>query len=370
MERVSRSLCVLVWLATAGAAVVACCAYEESERPIVTDDDDLVDGVSDDDSWEGIASIVDTEPDDGETSAYYRSDVIVEFDAPAPDAAIVLVEDGVGEVPGENTLSDEGHTLTFDPHGDESTDYLTLGAWFTATITWQGLVSEIRFSTWSESPGGCSSMIDHDYFIDLGSATFTEPPGVGSLLSQYIADIYPIVHVVDLEDGEGWIDLLMTVCLREGNDHVQDLCVTTHALDGAHLDCPYFEATFDEYAFDLEDGECALRDMTLAGSFSIDGSSIVGGTLVGELDSRCLDPLVDPGSDEGVTCELLASLGIECAECTDDSGPFCLHVDAYGIYSEQVDVIGLDPETGEEFEGLTEVTEDMVADWEAVGDCP
>ena len=372
MERVSTVWCVLVWFATAGAAVTACCAYDRSEHPIDTDDDDIVDGASDDDSGGGIASIVDTEPEDGENSAYYRNDVIVEFDVSAPDAVVVLSEDGVGDVPGVNTLSDEARTLTFDPYGDATYDHMTAGGSFTATISWQGQLAQIHFSTWSEGPdwGGCYGLEGRDYFVDLGSATFTEPPGIGSLLSQYIADVYPIVHVAELDDAQGWIDLLMSVCLRDGSDYVQDLCVTTQALDGATLDCPYFEATFDELVFDLEDGECALRDMTLAGSFSTDGSAIDGGTLAGELDARCLDALVDPDADEGAACELVASLGIECIECTDGSGPFCLHVDAYGIYSEQVDVLGFDPETGEEFEGLTEVTDEMVADWEAVGICP
>ena len=350
-----------------------CCAYDESDHPPVVDDDDLADETDgDDDTNDVSAAIVNTYPEDGDTSFYHRNDIIIDFDAAAPDATVVLVEDEGAMIPGINTLSNADRTLTFDPYGDDPTEHLEPGTSYTAWSTWQGQSADLHFSIWEEGGGSlCWGVEGQNYFVDLGSATFTEPPGIGSLLAQYIADVYLIIRVLEVDESEEALDLIAATCDKDGNDYVQDPCVPTYSLgEDTELDCPYFEARFEEYVFQIEDTRCAVWDMTFGGSFSADTRSIAGGILAGEMDARCLDALIDPHGGEGAACELLASLGIDCQACSDGSGPTCLAVDAHGIYSESVDVITFDPEMGEEMEGLLEITEPTVADWEAVGYCP
>jgi len=212
--------------------------------------------------------------------------------------------------------------------------------------------------------------VGETYFLDLGSATFTEPPGVGSLLSQYIADLYLLFHVVDLDQALGTADLFLARADKEGNDYLQVMCEPTTPLgEDASWDNPYLSMGPTEIGIAIEDSLCSLTDVEIAGSFEPDGDAMVGGTFDAFMDTRCLDTLIDPGAEEGAACELLDSLGIPCQPCPDETGDFCLQVSAYGIHAEQVDATATDPETGEEYETLIAVTEEMVEGWVEAGVC-
>jgi len=215
---------------------------------------------------------------------------------------------------------------------------------------------------------GCEG---NDYAFDLGGATFTEPPGIGTLIGQYLADVHLVTHVTSVDDAAGTAELFMASLDKEGVDYVQDLCVETISLtEGSTWDNPFVEVTFDELPLTIEGIECSVTGMRITWSFLSTCDELVGGTLEGELDTRCLDPLIDPGAPEGAACDMVSSLGIPCQECSSGVGPFCLFVAAEAILADSVQVTGIDPETGTQYDELTEVTTEMVDAWTAGGFCP
>ena len=367
-------LFLLIGLLGVGMVMSGCPGNDDDDDSANPSDDDDDDTVGDDDD-DAAAGIEETVPQEGDTDFYHRNNIFVEFTDDVGTAEITVVDDGGTAITGDNALNDNSTELTFNPFGDSESDHLTPSTSYTATISWDGQSAELHFQTsdvGTEASDVQTTIVGNDYFLDLGSATFTEPPGVGSLLAQYIADVYVIMHVDAIDEGAGTIDIYGGIVDKEGNDYVQDLCTPTLGMtetEPGQWDNPYMQIGPTDFHIAIEGYDADIIDLRIGGSFTADGSTLVGGTFDGQMDTRVLDELIDPGADEGAACDLLGSLGIECEECPDGSGPFCLTVSAYGIISEKVDVLGYDPETAAEYDTLTYVSEAMIKDWIAGGFC-
>jgi hypothetical protein len=337
------------------------------------DDDD---SAADDDDDAGGVEIDATFPQDGATDFYYRYNVWVEFSDEVTGAAITLTDAGGTEIAGDNSMNDNNTELTFNPYGDAANDHLDPSAAYTATISWDGHADvPLSFSTSSVgTPAGDpqSDIVGNDYFLDLGTAEFTEPPGVGGILSQYIADVYVIAHIKAIDEGAGELEVYGGIVDKDGNDYVQDLCTETlpmtTAEDPGTWDNPYMQIGPTDFELAIEGYEATINGLMIGGSFAADGSMLVGGTFDGKMDTRVLDDLIDPGAEEGAACELLASLGIDCEEC-QGGGMFCLTVSAHSIVAEEVAITGTNPETQETYNTLTEVSAAQIDTWVTGGFC-
>ena len=211
----------------------------------------------------------------------------------------------------------------------------------------------------------------NDYHVDLTSANFTEPPGVGGIIGQYLGEVHLAFHVTSLDGGSGAAEVYSTLVSPDGDVYIQDLCMATHDLsEDALWAPPYLDMTFNEWVIAIEGNECTVDGMLTSFAMVDAGEALGAGTLEGELNTLCLDDMIDPGADPGAACDLLASLGISCIECGDGSGPFCLYIAADHIQGDRADVTGMDPMNGEVTAGLQEVTDTMVTDWVAGGYCP
>lgn len=218
---------------------------------------------------------------------------------------------------------------------------------------------------------GEEEIVGNDYHVDLTSATFTEPPGVGGIIGQYLGEVHLAFHVTALDGDSGDAEVFSTLVEPDGDAYVQDLCMATHDLsDDAVWAPPFIEMTFNEWIIAVEGNECTVDGMLTSFAFPAGGVELAAGTLEGELNTLCLDEMIDPGADPGAACDLLASLGIECIDCADGSGPFCLFIAAEDIGGDIAEVTGADPETGEATAGLQTIPEAMVTDWVAGGYCP
>ena len=356
-------LLLLIGLVSMGLMLGCPSNDDDDDDSASTDDDVSDDDVSDDDDDAAIKS---TEPQEGDSDFYHRNNIYVEFTDDVASAEIALADAGGAAVTGDNSLNDNSTMLTFDPFGASDTDHLEPSTSYTATITWGEQSAELHFSTSDVGTGvsdPANEIVGGDYFLDLGSATFTEPPGVGSLLSQYIADVYVIMHVGDIDVDANAIDVFGGIVEKDGNDFVQDMCEPTLEFPGGDFSDPYMQIGPTDFFINIEGYEATIIDLMIGGSFTTDGAALVGGTFDGQMDTRVLDDLIDPGADEGAACDLLGSLGIECEECPDGSGPFCLTVSAYGIFSEQVNVSAVHPEDGTPYTTMQEVLETDIAGW-------
>ncbi len=332
------------------------------------DDDDSSD---DDDTTSAVAEIKETEPQEGATDFYHRNNIIIEFTDEVTGAQIVLNADGGGEIAGANSLNENSTELTFDP-----TDALEPSTSYTATISWDDHADvDLHFQTSSVGTpvGDESAVVGNDYFLDLSTAKFTQPPGVGNLLAQYLTDVFVIMHIKGIDGST--IDVYGGIVEKDGNDYIQDLCTPTLGMtenEPGLWDDPYMQIGPTDFEVAIEGYEATIAGLMISGSFTSDGSMLVGGTFDGQMDTRVLDELIDPNAEEGAACELLGSLGISCEECPDGSGAFCLTVSAYDIVSEQVAITAMHvdhPDSGETYDYLYEVSETMIDDWEAEGFC-
>jgi len=347
---------------------------DDDATPGDDDDDDATPGDDDDDDATPDAVITDTSPAQGATDAYYRADIYVEFSDAVSNAACALEGPGGAIITGTTTLSGNDTALTFDPYGASDTDHLEPSTAYTATLSWgAGSVQQLQFSTSDvgtplADPG--NDVVGNDYVLDLGSMAFIQPPGVGSLLAQYIADVHWVFHVQALNDGAQRAELIATYVQDAGGSYEQDLCCPTATLDDETLWInPYLEAGPSDAILVIEGYDAAFLDTYIAGTFEPDGSGIAGVTLTTEMDTRALDALIDPHAKVGAACALLASLGISCQACSDGSGDYCIPIEAVDGAAAMADVEGTHPETGQTYDHVVEVTPAMAQAWVDDGHC-
>lgn len=290
---------------------------------IPADDDTGDDDAGDDDtSGDDGPQILYTEPAEGSSDVHYRTTLEVGFTAPVGLVSIELQDEG-GAVSGEVELDETGTVATFDPFGDDPWTHLAPLTAHTATIAWTGHEGvALSFSTSDVGlPVSSSDLEGNSYLVDLGSGEFTEPPGIGSLLSQYMTDVFPLLHVLDVDDEAGTIEF--------GMGDSEDTVI-------GEWQNPYLRLGPTTLIVFIEGIEAEVTDVILDGDFQPDGSRLVEGGLEGLFDTRFMDQLIDPGADEGVACDLLESLEIECLECPSDGELFCLRVVARGVVADRL----------------------------------
>ncbi len=351
------------------------CGGAPSPDPPVGDDDTTGDPYVSD------AMLQDSDPQDGEDDFYHRNDIRVDFTAPVDELEVTLVQkDGGVTLPGDLTLCESARCATFDPHGDDPDTHLLPSSDYTLTFAWRGHEPErMAFSTSDvglavEDPS--SSIEGHDHRWDFSKGILVEPPIFGFLLLHDPAVFVLRIEAIDEASGSirGFVGHLLTT----SPPYRQDLCIPTARLDTPEPGLwhnPYFEFgpvevtphTIAEFSMlDM----FLFADKGIGGSFTPDGTGIAGSTIEGHTNTLPFDPVVDPEGGDGVICQLFSSLGIECDECPDGSGPYCLYVLAYDIPGERIEVTGENPETGEIYDSLIEVTPEMVEAWEAAEWCP
>ena len=224
-----------------------------------------------------------------------------------------------------------------------------------------------------------STVEGNDYLWDLYSASFNEPFD-GGILKQWMGGNPNVLfHVSGIDEGSNQIQAYAALVTRSGDEYVQYLCQPTIQLGDPQpglWENPSFEfgpveaEPEDSHEFYTAHIALLFADKTITGRFTQPGDAISDGTIDGTMDTRYLDESIDPGAEEGIACEVLAEIDIDCIECPDGSGPYCLVVSAVGIEGQVVAVTAEHPETGEALTGLTEVTSEMVEAWEAGSFCP
>ncbi len=333
------------------------------------DDDSAVDAAA-------AIEIVETYPEEGYCAFYHRDNLLIRFsDAPTEASMTLDAGDFRSSIECVATASEEGHEYLFDPHGDGN-EHLAPSTSYTATITWAWPggtdQAELHFQTSGGpmEPDLLEEIVGSDYFWDLCTAEFTVPQGVGGLFSQYFCSEDVVHHIAAVDEGQQTIEMLSGPLEQH---HVQDMCQPTMWLTESQVgmwDEPRFALGPVDLALPLSPFAPNALDAYLTGVFASDGGFILNGTLDGYFDTRSMDEVVDPGGEEGMACEAFENLGIDCVDCPDGSGRFCMFISAENTVSERISVQGVNPETGEEYDTLTEVTEDQVQAWVDAGFCP
>lgn len=263
-----------------------------------------------------------TWPSDGETDAYYRTQV--EFILSGADEtttpSIALADSSGAQVDGTSSLNDDGTVVYFYP-----TDPLTNGETYTATLTYCAGAPEISFTVGDLGAPLSADLTGKGYVVDLDNARFVEPAGVASLLLGELEN--DILLGVESVDGT---DLEMIGAISVDGGTAQDVCEESIDFPTVDFsDSPYFELPPADTTISAAGYDVTISQLSVSGTFAADGSYFGGGVLSGELDARILAPLVGElvgSEDPDEICTLLVGFGVECTECSSDGQNYCIAV--------------------------------------------
>ncbi len=262
-------------------------------------------------------TIADTNPNDGKMGWFYREAVTLTFSESNPDISLTL-SDSAG--------NDEAVSFTWDDSRMNATVLPDDGAWTPGETHSLGIslcgntpsisfgVSEFGMDLEVEE----SALIGNTYFIDLSTATYIEPPGVGSLLGLFLD--MPLLLGVSSIDG-GIIDFEAGLGTLEGSSSEWSTVGDHWLFDGADFsNSPYFSAQTELLDIPYGDVVIPVHDFAISGTFAADASSIGFATFTGLGDTSTMGPLMNLGSDPEVLCtEVLQTYGIDCIACPGDS---------------------------------------------------
>ena len=274
-------------------------------------------------------------PEDGETRAYYRTTVDVTFAPELPAGSVIELTGTAGAVQGATETI--GNRLVFTPAAP-----LAPGGTYTTTVKFdcEGDAKESSYS-WTVSDVGASTdltkLTNNAYALALGQARYIEPPGVGALIGQFLTfDL--LLGVENVDAGANKITMLGALGV-EGQPGVQEPCQPTIPFPPADIaQNPYFELGPQKFSIVAEGREIVIDNLYLSGSFAPDGSYIDGAVLAGTIDTRPFKDLVDdnPDAPDSAVCDLAASLNVQCSDCPDNSGKFCISLLADSIQAEKL----------------------------------
>ena len=266
------------------------------------------------------------EADGGEF--YYRGHVEFVFDGIDEDATLT-VADGAGTAV-DGATSWEDNVISFAP-----TAPLAPSTGYAATLTHCGGESTIQFMTTSLGTplDEGVDLVGKSYVVNLDSARFVKPAGVGGLLLGLLEQ-YILLGVSGVTDTE--IEMLGAIS-KSKEDPSQDTCEPSINFPTAadFTTAPFFSVGPESTELSVAGVSVVINDLMIAGDFAADGSYIGGAILAGLLDARDLaGVLVDNGliedEDPGAVCDLIATFGVLCEACSDGED-YCL-----SIYVDQI----------------------------------
>jgi hypothetical protein len=336
----------------------------------------------DDDATEDIFDpiILAISPDPTDTNFFFEADAWVQFDD-APDSVSIEIE-GV-----EGTQSQDGDLFSFDITGafESNTTY-------TMRVVWSPSTNSPLSFEFSTGPHGQvleneEGLINTTFEIDLASANFVEPPGIGAIIASQLEGFHLLFMPLDTSDlAAGLLHALGGLGVEEGGSIDQDPCSGTlpftYGSDGlidtgddapAVWDNPRFVVGPTNLELAIQGTSARLTEVFLEGVVHPELDDIDGMTFAGVLDTRALDDLLSEGGGEGAACEFLSdTLGIECEECGGDfPGPYCLDALATDMVALQIPGLVLEQLTCVDVLDRVEAgvcTEEDAADYDLDGD--
>ena len=259
---------------------------------------------------------------------YYRTSIEANF-ADADDSATLAVSAGSEAVAGSTSWDEAGLTLTFTPDAP-----LTPSTQYTAAVTHECGDASVD---WTTSDVGTSidsaSLTGKAYTLDLTSGRFLQPEGIGALIQNYI-DTDILMGVVSADDTT--IQMIGAVANGE-TPPAQDVCEPSFNFpDADFAGNPFFTVGPESTAITIQGFTVTITDLMISGAFSPDGSYVDGAVLAGSIDTRPLVPMLDENGGDDAICVLASSLGINCEECAEDGGMFCLTLLVDSMTAEEI----------------------------------
>jgi hypothetical protein len=287
--------------------------------------------------------VLDTHPDPAD-KAFYLTTVEYTLSTAEPTATITLADSAGADVAGTNEVIDT--RVIFTPAAP-----LAAGATYTSTLNWGCAPVDSTFTVGAagESLGDPASLTDRTWSLDLASGRFIEPAGVEVLLQTFLT--FSLLLGVQSSDADS-IQFIGALADDAGN---QDVCTESipFPVEADFTGNPYFEIASDALPIEVEGFSVTIEDLLLAGAFTPNGDTIEGVALQGSINTVSLVEALDLGtadSNPGAVCDLVATFQVECKECSDGSGPYCLAVSVDSMTAAEVPGVTLEEITAEEID--------------------
>jgi hypothetical protein len=262
--------------------------------------------------------IDDMSPEDNENGVYYRSTVQVWLDGDDETAAITVTDENGNSIDG-TTVNEDGH-IRFTPSPS-----LVPDTTHSVSFTWCGGEENLSFETSELGAALEIDLTDQTFALDLGSATWIEPAGIGDLVGGYL-DMNLLVGVQSMDAGV--IDFIGA--MGEGTTTDQDMCLPTIDFEpGDFSEAPYFTVGPADMPVALMGYSVTVFGMGVSGTFAPDGDWMGGVELKGAFDIAEIGPALGgifgfDLSDPDVACGTIALLGINCGPCPHKDEEHCL----------------------------------------------
>lgn len=262
-----------------------------------------------------FVGLIGTAPPDGAVDVAVDAVVVASLGAADPTAVITLTGEGGDPVAGTSTAG--GTTVTFTPAAP-----LAFGQRHTATVSWvcDTVAADFRTEE-ARVPVDPADLVGVNYELNLTTATWVEPAGIGPLLS--LVGLEPVyLGVVTASADE--------LALRLAVGSPQDLCTpTTEVAAVSFVDNPAMAFGPATLTLDLGGYPVGATDVTLSADLS--PAALTAGVLEADLDTRPLVDLLVPGGPADAVCTLITTFGVSCGACPDGSGTYCLHLRAEDV---------------------------------------
>ncbi len=315
---------------------LSACTPKSTDAPA---DDTSTPGVDDDTGGGGdsggntdpgpcTTTVLGTEPAADSVDVYYRSPLVVSFDADGSAATFTLTDAGGGATPFTRTWTDGNVQAVLDVELAGHTVY-------TLAVDLCGVVTESSFTT---SDLGSPLTIDpaelagRTYSWRLSDAQITTPTFLNAIADAYLTT--PILIAVTAADT-ATIDMIggLGYLTDVGALEQQPTSTTWDFPAGDFTKSPYFEAYADLISISIRGTSIPVEGFHFSGTFSADGSTIAEGIGAGLGDTRNIGTIL--GSDDpNAVCDLAEASGLACEPCGSDGEPYCLPIVAEHITAE------------------------------------
>lgn len=303
---------------------------------------------ADDDLADAGIPLVSMDPQDGDQDVFIQDDIELSFGG-LPDEVTVSLDDLAGE------LTSSGADYVFDPAEDlePETDY-------TLTVQWSPSDFEPAVVTFRTSRHGTAvldeeAMVGETLSLDLSTADFVEPPGLGPVIGDQLEGTPLLVMPLpDSDFGAGELHVMGALGIEEGGVITQDPCAESVSftagpdgvigtLDDTPADWlnPIFDLGPADLVLSVAGVEARLYDVFLTGIVHPERVDMRGVSFEGILDTRALAGALGGGPE--AACELLLDVaGVACEECGEPvPGEFCIDVVAENGVAVRVDGLQL-----------------------------
>lgn len=251
-------------------------------------------------------------PEDGDTDAFYRTDVRFTLTGEDPNATISVADAAGTVVNGTTTVA--GAVVTW------SGDDLAPATEYTATLTYACGTDSTTFTTSATGSPTAVDVTGKVYNLNLAGGNWLQPAGLGDVIASLIGDYEILVSPVAITGGS--IDVLAGVATKG----VQNICAPTIPFPTATYTDPFFQLAADELPLSVSGVDINITNLELSGAFAPDGTRIQGAIMKGKVDSRPLAAAFNFGTTDNAGCIALAAFGVQCEECDNGAGPYCISV--------------------------------------------